>query len=66
MEGSGPMNERPDLQPGFWPEYLPPASHVSAAVQYPLDARWQNRVLNGMLKDDMERRKRARALENPS
>lgn len=36
---------------GFWPNCQPPANEVLKAIQYPLDERWQNRVLNGVLAD---------------
>lgn len=36
---------------GFWPNYQSPANEVMKAIQYPLDERWQNRVLNGVLAD---------------
>jgi hypothetical protein len=44
------------LPPGYWNEYRPPRTHVAAAIEYPLDDRWMNRVLNGLLKDTLERR----------
>ena len=36
----------PSREPGFWAEYLPPETPVSAAIQTPLDAGWSNRVIN--------------------
>lgn len=38
---------RPDLEPGFWPNYKEPTP-LAKAIQYPIhDPHWQNRVLNG-------------------
>lgn len=38
---------RPDLEPGFWPNYVEP-SPLARAIQMPLhDPNWQQRVLNG-------------------
>lgn len=41
--------DRPDLQPGFWPNYQPPANAMADAIQYPLDARWAGRVINAYM-----------------
>ena len=42
--------ERPDLQPGFWPNYREPTP-LARAIQYPLaDPNWQSRVLNGYVR----------------
>jgi len=41
---------RPDLEPGFWPNYQEPTP-LAKAIQYPLnDPNWQSRVLNAYLK----------------
>jgi hypothetical protein len=40
-------------------EYVPPTSHMSAAIQTPLDKGWQHRVLNGMLKDTLAKKGRS-------
>lgn len=40
---------RPDLEPGFWPNYQEPTP-LANAIQYPLnDPNWQSRVLNGYI-----------------
>lgn len=40
---------RPDLEPGFWPNYQEPTP-LAKAIQYPLaDPNWQMRVLNGYI-----------------
>lgn len=37
--------------------YRPPATPLSAAIQYPLDANWQGRVINAYMKMERERQK---------
>lgn len=45
----GEMKQRPDLEPGFWPNYREPTP-LARAIQYPLsDPNWQSRVLNGYI-----------------
>lgn len=48
---------RPDQEPGFWPNYQPPATHVAAAVQYPMDERWPDRVMTAYARDAAAARK---------
>jgi hypothetical protein len=45
------MRERPDLEPGFWPNFEEP-SPVARAIQMPLYPmeRWINGVLNAHIK----------------
>lgn len=43
-----------------WVEYVPPASHLATAIQYPLDARWPDRVINAYARDAAERRAAAK------
>lgn len=49
---------RPDLTPGFWVDRVNEANkpnhrnNVAAAIQFPLDDKWANRVMNARLKDD--------------
>jgi len=54
------MSAPPDLEPGFWNEYVPPASHVAAAIQYPThDPKWADRVVGAYVKDAAEARRAA-------
>lgn len=46
-----------------WNEYTPPRTELSAAIQYPIDDRWSNRIINTYLKDE---RKRLHAAKNPA
>ena len=49
---------RPDQQPGFWPEYRPPASRVAEAIQRPLNGpHWQGRMINAYLQDSKAARR---------
>ena len=39
-------------EPRFWNSYLPPASYVAAAIQFPMtDAAWPDRVIAGYARD---------------
>lgn len=49
--------DRPDLEPGFCAEYTPPATFVGAAVQYPMDERWPDRVMTAYARDAAQARK---------
>lgn len=41
---------RPDLEPGFWPNWQEPTP-LAQAIQYPLnDPNWHNRVINAYMK----------------
>ena len=42
---------RPDLKTGFWPSYQPPATQVGAAVQFPVDDRFADRVITAYARD---------------
>lgn len=49
---------RPDLEPGFWPNYQEPTP-LAKAIQYPLaDPNWQSRVLNAYLKKERKDEKK--------
>jgi len=48
---------RPDLGPGFWPEYQPPATRVGAAVQFPADERFAERMITAYAQDAAQSRK---------
>lgn len=51
--------DRPDLEPGFWSEFVPPSSHVSWAIQFPLnDPMWQERIISAFIKDAAKARKK--------
>lgn len=43
--------ETADKQPGFWPEYEEPKTRVQWAIQFPLDERFANRLINAYLQD---------------
>jgi hypothetical protein len=42
-----------------WIDYVAPETPLAAAIQYPMDGRWPNRVINGYVKTaEIERQKR--------
>lgn len=51
---------RPDQEPGFWPNYRPPETRVAAAIQYPIDARFAERIISAYAFDAAEQRKATR------
>jgi hypothetical protein len=57
---------RPDLEPGFWPEYQPPATYVGAAVQFPMDDKWADRVMTAYALDVVATRRRSRETKCPT
>lgn len=50
---------RPDLEPGFWSEYQPPDTYVGAAIMYPLDERFAERMVNAYARDAAQQRRKA-------
>lgn len=57
-------SHRPDLEPGFWPNYQEPTSHLARAIQFPMDAKFADRVVNAYMQDARE--KRSKAVDKPS
>lgn len=57
---------RPDLIPGFWSNYEEPKTHLARAIQYPLDARFADRVVNAYMRDFFESRKKVVDTDDPS
>ena len=51
---------RPDLEPGFWPNYEEPSSRMAAAIQYPIDRRFADRIINAYAQDAAMARKARR------
>lgn len=49
---------RPDLEPGFWSNYEEPKTHLARAIQYPLDSRFADRLVNAYMRDFFENRRK--------
>lgn len=49
--------DRPDLEPGFWAEFVEPATTVSWAVQFPQDERFFDRMVNAFMRDEREKKR---------
>lgn len=50
--------ERPDLEPGFWNEWTPPATNVAWAIQFPMhDKNFAERMVNAFAKDAADARR---------
>lgn len=53
----------PDQEPGFWCEYIAPASEVARAIQYPAPpSPWADRLITAYVADARASRKTARAI----
>jgi len=47
-----------DQEPGFWCEYIAPATEVARAIQYPAPAHpWADRIINAYVADARAKRK---------
>lgn len=51
------MTTNPESLPGFWPEYVPPKSHVSKLVQMPSASIDGYSLSAAYLRDEMDKRK---------
>ncbi len=47
---------RPDLEPGFWAEWIAPTTNVGRAIQYPEDSNFFSRMIGAYNQDEKLKR----------
>lgn len=60
------LEARPDLVPGFWNHYEEPKTNLARAIQYPMDSRFADRVVNAYMRDFFESRSKVVDKDVPS